>query len=106
MLHECAVYATAEVLFQLHNSNPTVRTLICEGQEAAAFPLLDGHFRHHRYSCSGGYHSQDGSELAALKNHIRLQPGASASGQRVFAKAVTLFHQYKSVVRDLRHVNP
>ena len=80
MLHKCAVHTAAEVLFQLDNPNATVRTVIREGQESASFSLLDSHFRHYRYSCPGRHHSQDGSELTALKNYIRLQPGASAGG--------------------------
>src|SRR5712671_4765372 len=105
MLHKCAVYAAAEMLFQLDNSNATVRTLVRERQKSAPFSLLDRHFGHHRYSRPSRHHRQDGSELTALNNYIRLHPGASAGGQSVFAKAVALLQQQKGIVRNLCKVN-
>src|SRR5438477_192245 len=65
-----------------------VGAVICERNEAAAFAFFDCHFGDHGDACASGHHGQNRGELAALKDDVGLQAGASASGQRIFTKTV------------------
>src|SRR5438094_845349 len=106
MLQKGAVDAAAEVLLELHDSDTAVGAVIGERDEAAAFAFFDCDFGDHGDACAGGHHGRNRGELSAFKYNVRLQTGASASGQRIFTDAVAFFEQEKRIVLDPDEVNP
>src|ERR1700680_473759 len=105
MSQEGAVYAAPKMLFELKDSHAAIGAFVDKRQEAATFPFLHRHLGHHGDSCTGRHHGQDRRELAAFKDHIGLQPGASAGRQGVFAEAVAFLEQEKGIVFDLRKMD-
>jgi len=105
VLQKRAVNAAAEVLLELHDSDAAVGAVICERDEAAALALFDGHLGYYRDACTRRHHGQNCGELAALKHHVGLEAGASASRESIFAKAVAFLEQEKRIVLDLFQVN-
>jgi len=101
MLQECALGAAAEVLLQLHDAHPTKGTAIGERHEATILAMFHRHVGHDGNASTGSHHGQDSSELPAFKNYVRLQLGAAACGERVFAEAVSFLEQEKRIVLDL-----
>lgn len=101
MLQKRAVYAAAEVLLQLHDTDASECAFILQGQEAAAVPLFHGHFGHDRNTAAGRNHGKNRGELATLEYDIRLQTCPAACGQGVLAETVALFEKKKRVVFDL-----
>ena len=91
---------------QLRDSNSAVRAFICQGDEAAALPLLDGHFRDDGDSNSRRHHRHDGCELPALKCYVGMQAGAPACRQPVLAETVAFFQQQKWITLDFRESEP
>jgi len=82
-----SVYVTAEVLFQLNDSNPPVGIFICEWQETAAIPFFHRHLPRHGNTRPGRDHGHDGSELAAFENHLGMQAGPSSGRQVCFRES-------------------
>src|SRR3989442_14195994 len=98
MLQKRAVDAAAEVLLELDDSDTAVGAVIGERGEGAAFAVFHCHFGDHGDACAGGHHGQNRGELAALKDEVWREAGASASGQRIFTKKRAFLLQEKRVV--------
>jgi hypothetical protein len=81
------VYVTAEVLFQLHDSNPPVGTFICEWQETAAIPFSTAISRTTETPVLAAAMATMVSELAAFENHLGMQAGPSSGRQVCFRES-------------------
>jgi len=99
------VDTAAETLFQLHNANAAVCSLVHKPKKTAAVSFFDCHFWHHGNPCAGCDHRQNRCKLPALKDHIGMQACASAGRQCAIAKAMAFLEQKKWIGFDLLEVN-
>jgi hypothetical protein len=52
--------------------------------------FVEGHFGDEGNAHASGDHAEEATELAAFEDDLRMEPGAVASGKRVFAEAVAV----------------
>src|SRR5947209_11144734 len=97
------MHAAPEALLELHDSEAAIGALIGERDEAASLSWFNCHPRDDGNAGACGNHRQDGGELTALKDDIRLQAGAPAHRERVGTKAMAILEQEKRIVLDLLH---
>ena len=74
---------------------------IGNGNVAAAGLFVDGHFGNQRDAHSGAYHTEQTGKLSAFKDNLRVDAGAIAGSDCVFAETMSIAKQEEGILADI-----